>query len=110
MADLRAGKVRRLGEGMGGGTTAAGVGPQAALARVGLPKRTVHERMEWLEKARVGAILGGMRLSLPSVQSGLRCYVAFVGELSHVFVMACRHKRTCEVRVILAPPSSSHPH
>ena len=37
------------------------------------------------------AILGGMRLSLPSLKSGLHCYIAFVGACQCLFV--CAH--TC---------------
>lgn len=58
--------------------TATGVGPSAALKRLCLEDRTPGERSDWIEKARLDAILGGMRLSLPCLRTGLRCYVAFV--------------------------------
>ena len=34
----------------------------------------------WLCKARLNAVLGGMRFSLKSLKSGLRCYRGFVGK------------------------------
>ena len=58
--------------------TANGVGPAAALKRLKLEDRTPGERCAWIETARLDAILGGMRLPLPSLRTGLRCYVAFV--------------------------------
>ena len=58
--------------------TASGVGPAAALKRMRLEERTPDERFAWIETARLDAILGGMRLSLPCLRTGLRCYVAFV--------------------------------
>ena len=53
--------------------TASGVGPAAALKRMHLEDRTPGERFAWIEMARLDAILGGMRLSLPCLRTGLRC-------------------------------------
>ena len=53
----------------------------AAVAKFRSVERSLREREEWVEHARVKAILGGMRASLPAVKSGLRCYVAFVGTI-----------------------------
>ena len=33
----------------------------------------------WMEEARIDAIIGSCALSLKSVKSGTRCYMAFVG-------------------------------
>ena len=60
-------------------TIADGVGPIAALRRARLQDMSRANREDWLEGARLDAILGGCRRSLPSVRSGLRCYIAFVG-------------------------------
>ena len=60
-------------------TTAAGVGPRGALCKLDLGSMSERERQVWIEKARLDAILGGVRLSMASLKSGLRCYIAFVG-------------------------------
>ena len=54
-------------------------GPREALRELQLGNLNDEERHEWVEGARLDAILGGMRLSMPSVRAGLRCYIAFVG-------------------------------
>ena len=56
-------------------------GPRAALKKLRIDEMTEYEKDFWLEKARIDAILGGARLSMKSLKSGLRCYVAFVGKL-----------------------------
>ena len=57
-----------------------GVRPSAALSRVALDLRSNQERQVWIEKARIDALLGCCRRSLPSVRSGIRNYFAFVGK------------------------------
>ena len=59
--------------------TAKGCGPMAALKRAQLEEKSEQGKDEWLEKARIDAILGSCRLSLPSVRSGIRCYAEFAG-------------------------------
>ena len=61
-------------------TTAHGVGPTQATKRLRLEERTKDQRSMWIEEARLDAILGGTRLSLPSLRTGLRCYVSFVSK------------------------------
>ena len=66
---------------MGGGPShqlAEGGGPRRALARL---KRTEDftNCNRWKEEARVSAIMGSCICSLPSVRSGVRCYIAFIG-------------------------------
>ena len=83
--ELRAGDVLCLKGDLQFHHVAKGRGPRAAIAKTGLSKCTQADRMVWLESARLEAVLGGMRLSMPSVCSGLRCYVAFVGSsLCHI--------------------------
>jgi hypothetical protein len=60
--------------------TSAGLGPRAALQRVGLRNMDATEKAAWLEESRLDAILGNCRLSIPSVLSGVRCYIAFAGQ------------------------------
>lgn len=59
---------------------AEGVGPMAALKRVRFDCMDLQAKLRWIEEARLDAILGGMKLSMSSLRSGLRCYVAFVGK------------------------------
>ena len=76
--------------------TARDVGPVAAAKRMRLEELTASQRTAWIEEARLDAILGGLRLSIPSLRSGLRCYLAFVskrcvaiavfGDVTHVVV------------------------
>jgi len=40
----------------------------------------LQAKLRWIEEARLDAILGGMKLSMSYLRSGLRCYVAFVGK------------------------------
>ena len=53
-------------------------GPRKAMKTMQLDRMSVAENKVWLESARLEAVLGSCRRSLPSVRSGLRCYVAFV--------------------------------
>ena len=56
------------------GTT---VGPTSAIKRLRDELRCDEDRSRWVAKARVEALVGGCQKSLPSVKSGLRCYMAF---------------------------------
>ena len=56
-----------------------GVGPRAALKKLRFHEKSPSEKILWIEDARMSSILGSCQLSLPSVMSGLRCWIAFVG-------------------------------
>ena len=68
-------------------TDGAAVGPRDALKKRAFGDMSPGARAAWAEKARVDAILGGMRLSMASLRSGLRCYTAFVGTAPVVAVV-----------------------
>ena len=53
-------------------------GPRQALKSLQLQSFNVAQGKAWLESARLEAVLGSCKRSLPSVRSGLQCYVAFV--------------------------------
>ena len=59
---------------------AVGCGPRGAL-------RTLEDdgqsMSEWMQEARLNAIFGSCQLSIKSVKSGIRCYIAFVGGCRH---------------------------
>ena len=76
---LASGKVSALPTRWWSENPASGRGPMATLKHLGLAEKNVEERARWIENARIDSILGGMRSALPSLKSGLRCYVAFVG-------------------------------
>ena len=54
-------------------------GPRDALKRLCFASMDEAQRSAWQEKARLDAILGCASMSMASVKTGLRCYVAFVG-------------------------------
>ena len=56
-----------------------GVGPQSALKRLksSVDLATPEKRSNWVEQARVSALLGSCPRSIASVKSGLRCYMNF---------------------------------
>ena len=60
-------------------------GPRAACDNLELEAMSDERRMQWLEDARVNAILGSCKYSLDSVQSGWRCFRAFAGEYICLF-------------------------
>jgi hypothetical protein len=60
------------------GSVAGGGGPLWALRAFCFQDMSAVDKFMWLEKARVDSILGASRGSLPSVRSGIRCYLAFV--------------------------------
>jgi len=59
-------------------TVAAGRGPRGVLRSLALLERSAVARREWAEEARLDAILGSCSLSMKSLRSGVRCFVAFV--------------------------------
>ena len=54
-----------------------GTGPRESIDVLSADLDTEVKRVKWLANARVAAILGSCELSLPSVRSGCRCYLAF---------------------------------
>ena len=60
--------------------SAEGLGPRAALRKLGQQNLSRDEKEAWIEGARIDAILGNCSRSLASVKSGFRCYTAFAGE------------------------------
>ena len=60
-------------------TCCVGLGPRAALQHAGLAEMCEADKKQWLEDARVAAILGACPRSLPSVRSGILCYMGFIG-------------------------------
>jgi hypothetical protein len=54
-----------------------GIGPREYVKRLRLDTQTWSEKEKWLGAAYQNAILGGCRKTLPSVRSGIMCYVAF---------------------------------
>ena len=54
-------------------------GPRAACENLELDAMSNELRLQWLEDARVNAILGSCKQSLKSVQSGWRAFRAFAG-------------------------------
>ena len=69
-------------------STAAGLGPMAALQSLEGRCESLTEKQAWLEESRLDAILGASSRSHKSVRSGIRCWMAFVG--------ACVHSTSCE--------------
>lgn len=59
----------------------SGIGPLAAVKQLRLQDRTAEERQAWVESARLDAILGVCSRTIPSLKSGIRCYIAFVDSL-----------------------------
>ena len=57
-------------------------GPRKALRSLQAQNLNVAQGVAWLESARLEAVLGSCMRSLPSVRSGLQCYVAFVKTLA----------------------------
>ncbi len=60
-------------------TTSELKGPREALKSLDLNSKSKAEMAEWMEEARLDAILGSCMLSLQSVKSGVRCFLAFAG-------------------------------
>ena len=64
-------------------TEAAGFGPRDALKRVMSTVKSEAEKNAYMQGARLDAILGSCLASLPSVRSGVRCYLAFADAMGH---------------------------
>ena len=60
---------------------AAGVGPRAAIRKLHQKEMSLQEKLEFVEQARLDALLGACRLSLHSWKSGVKCYIAFIGTI-----------------------------
>lgn len=60
-------------------TAIVGQGPKAANAHMRFDKMKPGEKLDWLEEARVMAILGSCSRTMPSLRSGVRCFLAFAG-------------------------------
>ena len=76
---LQSGSIERLGP-RERNRTSEDAGPRAALKRLNLHAMSDAEIAVWRENARIDAILGSCRLSLPSVWSGIRHWMAFIGK------------------------------
>ena len=97
------------------GRIALGRGPRQAMRHVDLNLRTPQQKRIWLEEARLNAILGGCKKSLPSIRSGVRCYLAFASKqprLDKCMIVAvsiwsgCYIVPTCDEKLdIFFPPS-----
>ena len=80
VAKLERGSMEMLEGRREANTASAGFGPRAALENLKRSGKPIGGMRTWVEEARLAAILGSCSLSLPSLRSGLRCYVAFVGK------------------------------
>ena len=76
---LQSGSFNQLGP-RARNCTSEEAGPRAALRRLNLHAMSQAEIGVWRENARIDAILGSCRLSLPSVRSGIRHWMAFIGK------------------------------
>ena len=86
-------------------TEIVGQGPKAANAHMRFDKMKPGEKLDWLEEARVMAILGSCSRTMPSLRSGVRCFLAFAG-YSFVEIFACAHAIRCRTswkRTRIAP-------
>ena len=70
-------------------TAAARRGPMAAMQATNEKVVSERDRLEFLEESRLDAILGSCSRSHKSVRSGIRCWMAFVGEASTPCVSPC---------------------
>jgi len=57
------------------------LGPRAACAQLDFNKMGKQDKVAWMEQARVASILGASSRTLPSVRSGLKCYLYFASML-----------------------------
>ena len=56
-------------------------GPKAAMDEANFSAMSSREKSKWVDDARIMAILGASARTLPSMRSGIRCYLAFAGSL-----------------------------
>ena len=76
-------KIECLMKGRDVFTEAEGLGPRDALKRVMLTVTSEAEKNAYMQGARLDAILGSCLASMPSVRSGVRCYLAFADAMAH---------------------------
>ena len=74
-----------------------GHGPRAALSRMHLDIRSDAEVAKWAEEASIDAILGSCARSLPSLRSGVRCYIAFAGARATTSLCCGRVATKCPI-------------
>ena len=79
VTQIKSGKLDGLKSHAAINLSADGNGPMVAMKRQEMGAMSNAQRAQWMEKARLDALLGGTRFSLNSLRSGLRCYIAFVG-------------------------------
>ena len=84
VAKLERGSLELLEGRRKANTAPAGFGPRAALENLKRTEQPTGSMRAWVEEARLAAILGSCSLSVPSLRSGLRCYIAFVGRAARV--------------------------
>ena len=81
------------------------LGPRAAQRSLAATIGSDEDRKKWVEDAKLHAILGSMSLSLDSLMSGLRCYVAFVGwTVSGTRGSPLFHDCVCRTYISRGPP------
>ena len=68
-------------------------GPRASIAASRFDRMSKHEKVIWAQNARIQSVLGACARTLPSVRSGLRCYLAFASKqrdyMECVFSVSC---------------------
>ena len=74
-------------------------GPREAVLAMDFGSMTPRQRTEWLDGARLAAVLGPCAKTLPSVRSGIRCYIEFASMLVI---------RLCEILNNLCASRASH--
>ena len=79
MSALAAGSASTLPTSRAPSSLATGLGPRAALKKSGLQAMPQAERKQWIEEARIDAILGSSSASLKSMRSGICCFITFAG-------------------------------
>ena len=89
-------------------------GPRAALRELQCAELTDSGRTAWMEQARLAAVLGSCRLSIESVKSGLRAYVAFVGAPPFTWAwlhagLSFVHRPLRTGQAVLFPTKGRHP-
>ena len=77
------------------------------MCRLQLNAMGESQRTEWLVAARLDAILGGMKHTMASWCSGLRCWFAFIGALG--WHMVCCTCRLCHFACVVARRRFSWP-
>ena len=70
------------------------MGPRAVIRRLDLASWPADEKQAWVENARIDAILGSCRRTMPSVKSGIRCWTSFMGMITY-FMWMLSSRSTC---------------